>query len=144
MDKQQNSNYVRRTQKDYTLSFKLQVVREVEAGALTLSQAKLKYGVQGDHTISRWLQKYGNLDWETQHPYHMKQTPEQRILELEAKNRLLEKQKEGLERELKFQTDKAIMFDMMIDIAENELNIPIRKKSVPEALKDSKRNKRKR
>lgn len=144
MNKSQKFNYVKRTQKDYSMSFKLQVVQEVEAGELTLTQASLKYGIQGSHTISRWLQKFGNLDWQTQNPERMKQTPEQRILELEAQNRLLEKQKEGLERELKFQTDKAIMFDMMIDIAENELNIPIRKKSVPEALINSKRKNQKR
>lgn len=139
MDNRLNTNYVRRTQKDYSMSFKLQVVLEVESGELSLTQAKLKYGIQGEHTISRWLQKYGTLDWQTPNLIRMQQTPEQRILELEAKNRLLEKQKEGLERELKFQSDKAIMFDMMIDIAENELNIPIRKKSVPEALKNSKK-----
>lgn len=144
MDKSQKFNYVKRTQKDYSMSFKLQVVQEVEAGELTLTQASLKYGIQGAHTISRWLQKFGNLDWQTQNSDRMKQTPEQRILELEAQNRLLEKQKEGLERELKFQTDKAIMFDMMIDIAEKELNIPIRKKSVPEALKNSKKKNQKR
>lgn len=143
MYKSLNTSYVKRTQKDYSMSFKLQVVSEVESGELTLTQAKLKYGVQGEHIIGRWLQKYGNLDWQTSKSDRMKQTPEQRILELEAKNRLLEKQKEGLERELKFQSDKAIMFDMMIDIAENELNIPVRKKSVPEALKNSRKKNQK-
>lgn len=39
--------YVRRTQKDYTLSFKLSVVNEVECGSLTLTQISLKYGIQG-------------------------------------------------------------------------------------------------
>lgn len=144
MDKSQNFNYVKRTKKDYSMSFKLQVALEVESGELSLTAAKLKYGIQGEHTIRRWLQKYGNLDWQTQNQTRMKQPPEQRILELEAKNRLLEKQKESLERELKFQSDKSIMFDMMIDIAENELNIPIRKKSVPEALIASKKKNQKR
>jgi hypothetical protein len=63
----------------------------------------------------------------------MEKSPEQKVLELESKVRLLERQKESLEKQLKFQQDKAIMFDMMIDIAEKELKIPIRKKSVPEA-----------
>ncbi len=57
-----NTNYVGRTQKDHSISFKLQVVLEVESGELSLTQAKLKYGIQGEHTISRWLQKYDNLD----------------------------------------------------------------------------------
>ncbi len=73
----------------------------------------------------------------------MGKTPEQKMMELEAKVRLLQKQKQSLEKQLKFQQDKAIMFDMMIDIAENELNIPIRKKSVPEASNASKKKEQK-
>jgi transposase len=81
-----NPNYVRRSQKDYTLTFKLQVVREVEQGVLSLSQAKLKYGIQGDSTVRKWLQKHGNFDWENQTPSHMSKSPEQKIMELEAKS----------------------------------------------------------
>ncbi len=45
--------YVKRTQEDYPLSFKLEVVREIEQGELTRNQAKTKYGIgiQGDATI---------------------------------------------------------------------------------------------
>lgn len=73
----------------------------------------------------------------------MEKSPEQKLMELEVKIRLLERQNQSLEKQLKFQQDKAIMFDMMIDIAENELNIPIRKKSVPEASKGLRKNKKK-
>lgn len=139
MNKSLNSIYVKRSQKDYSLSFKLEVVREVESGELSASAAKKKYGIQGDGTVLNWIKKYGNLDRELQIKFTMKKSPEQRIIELEAKNRLLEKQKASLEKQLKFQQDKAIMFDIMVDIAEKEFNIPIRKKSVPEALIDLKR-----
>lgn len=139
MDKSLNSIYVKRSQKDYSLSFKLEVVREVESGELSASAAKKKYGIQGDGTVVNWIKKYGNLDRELQIKFTMEKSPEQRIIELEAKNRLLEKQKASLEKQLKFQQDKAIMFDIMVDIAEKEFNIPIRKKSVPEALIDLKR-----
>ena len=76
---------VKRIQRDYSLSFKLQLVEEVEQGYLTKSQAKLKYGIQGDSTVTKWLQKYGNFDWENQVPTIMSKTTEQKILELEAK-----------------------------------------------------------
>ena len=56
------SNYVKRTQKDYPLSFKFEVVRELEQGELTRSQAVLKYGIQAKSTLREWLRKYGNLD----------------------------------------------------------------------------------
>ena len=91
-----------------------------------------------------WLRKYGTFDRELQVRFTMEKTPEGKLLELEDKVRLLEKQKQSLEQQLKFQQDKAIMFDMMIDIAENELNIPIRKKPVSEPSNDSKKKDQKR
>lgn len=139
MDKELNSSYVKRSQKDYSMSFKLQVVREVENGELSATAATKKYGIQGNHTVVNWIRKYGTFDRELQVKFTMEKTPEQKLLELEAKVRLLEKQKQSLEQQLKFQQDKAIMFDMMIDIAEKELNIPIRKKSLPEASNVSKK-----
>lgn len=126
-----DSNYVKRTQSDYTMSFKLNVVQEVELGQLTVTQAKNKYGIQGRSTVLTWLRKYGNFDWENQSPSEMSKSPSQKILELEAKVKLLEKQKNPLEDQLKYSDDKAVIFDMMINIAEKEYNIPIRKNSLP-------------
>ena len=124
-------SYVRRTQRDYTLSFKLSVVSEVESGVLSLSQATLKYGIQGHHTVKTWLRKYGKFDWENQSPHHMPKSQEQRILELEAKVKLLEKQKAQLERQHHIADSKAVIFDMMIELAEKEYQIDIRKNLPP-------------
>lgn len=128
------TNYVKRSQKDYTLSFKLQVVREVESGQLSTTSAQRQYGIQARSTIVAWLRKYGNFDWENQTPSNMPKTPEQRVLELEAKVKLLEKQKSLLERQNYIADQKAIIFDMMIDIAEKEYKIDIRKNLPPEQL----------
>ncbi len=125
------NDYVKRTQRDYTMSFKLKVVSEIEFGELTKSQAKSKYGIQGDSTIGNWLKKYGNFDWENQSYQSMFKTPEQRILELEEKIKLLEKQKARAEHLAERADKKAILFDMMIDLAEKEFNIAIRKNSKP-------------
>lgn len=122
----------KRTQKDYSLSFKLQLVREIEQGELTKAQAKLKYGIQGDSTVSKWLQKYGNFDWEHQTNKTMSKTPEQRILELEAKVKLLEKQKARAEHLAERADKKVIIFDMLVDMAEKEYDIQIRKNYKPE------------
>jgi transposase len=139
----ENTNYVKRTQKDYTLSFKLQLVKEVESGQLGLGEAQRKYGIQGDSTIKKWLRKYGNFDWENQTPSSMSKTPEQKIMELEAKVRLLEKQKAQLEHQNHIADSKAIIFDMMIDLAEKEYNIDIRKNSLPEQSNPSAKKNRK-
>lgn len=124
--------YVKRTQKDYPLSFKLQVVGEVERGELTIGGSARKYGIQNPSTVTNWLRKFGTFDWQTQTPSVMKRTPEQTIFELQQKVKLLEKQKHLLEHELEFQSQKAIFFDMMIDLAEQDMNIKIRKKCFPE------------
>lgn len=69
--------------------------------------------------------------------------PEQRLLELEAKVKLLEKQKAHLELQNHISDQKAIIFDMMIDIAEQEYKIDIRKNSSPEPLISTKRKQQK-
>lgn len=61
--KEQNSAVKKRTQKDYTLSFKFSVVSQVEKGDFTYKQAQKQYGIQGKSTVLVWLRKYGNLDW---------------------------------------------------------------------------------
>lgn len=125
------TNYVKRTQKDYPMSFKLEVVREIEQGELTRSQALSKYGIQAKSTIRDWLKKYGTFDWENQSYKPMPKSPQQRIIELEEKIKLLEKQKARAEHIAERSDKKAILFDMMIDLAEKEFNIPIRKNSKP-------------
>lgn len=131
------SNYVKRTQKDYTLSLKIQIVKEIESGELSVTQSRKKYGIQSHATVLGWLRKYGNFDWENQTPSNMPKTPEQRIMELEAKVKLLEKQKAQLENQNHISDSKAIIFDMMIDLAEKEYNIDIRKNLPPGQSKPS-------
>ena len=130
MEKKDNE-YVKRTQKDYSYAFKLQVVSEIESGVLGKKEAQHKYGIQGDGTIGTWLKKHGNLDLAYQTKRSKMKSPERKILELEHQIKLLEKKNNSLEKELDDTSKKAIFFDMMIDIAERDLNISIRKKSLP-------------
>lgn len=132
MRKTGRTNYTKRSQRDYPMSFKLQVVQEIERGRLSVTGAQKMYGIQGNTTVINWLRKHGNFDWENQTPSHMPKTPEQKILELEAKVKLLEKQKAFLEQQASQADKKAIIFDMMIDLAEKEYKIDIRKNSLPE------------
>lgn len=134
--------HVKRTQRDYSLSMKLQIVGEIERGVASVTGVKRQYGIQSRSTVVRWLRKYGNFDWENQTPSNMEKTSDQRIMELEAKVKLLEKQKKLLEKQANHSDKKAIIFDMMIDIAEKEYNIPIRKNSLPEQSKSLKKNKK--
>ena len=132
MENTQENCYVKRTQKDYSMSLKLQIVQEIETGNLSISLATKKYGIQCRKTVVEWLKKFGNFDWDNQTPLNMPKSPEQKIMELEAQVKLLEKQKALLEREAYLADKKAIIFDMMIDIAEQEYKIDIRKNLPPE------------
>ncbi len=143
MRENQEIKYVKRTQRDYSYAFKLSVVAEVERGELGIKAAARKYGIQSHSTVTNWLRKYGNFDWENKSTLKMPQSKDQKLFELEQKVRLLEKQKKELEKQVETADKKAIFFDMMIDIAEEELKIPIRKKSLPEQLIASKWNKKK-
>jgi transposase-like protein len=126
------TTYVKRTQKDYPLSLKLQIVQSIEQGKFSTTQAQRQYGIQARSTIVTWLRKYGNFDWENQTSSNMPKTPKQKLLELEQEVRLLKKQKAFLEKQVEQSDKKVIFFDMMIDLAEKEYNIPIRKNSKPE------------
>ena len=135
--------YTKRTQRDYTLTFKLNVVKEIETGESSTVEVCLKYGIQSRSTISTWLRKYGTFDWENQTSSTMSKSPEQRILELEAQVKLLEKQKTQLERQNYIADSKAIIFDMMIDIAEKEYKIDVRKNLKPaQSIVFDKKNKK--
>jgi transposase-like protein len=132
------NEHIKRSQKDYSLAFKLQVVGEIERGELSITGSLRKYGIQSHGTPLNWLRKYGKFDWLNQSPNHMPKSPEQRILELEQQVKLLEKQKNLLEKQIETADKKAIIFDMMIDIAEKEYKIPIRKNSLPEQSDNTK------
>ena len=117
-----NREKSKRSQRGYTLGFKLQVVAEVEQGDLTDKQAQKKYGIQGRSTVLVWLRKHGRLTWDF-NPNAMSQTPNQRIKELEAL--LAATQKQLKEAEL-----KARLLDTILDVAEGQMGIQIRKKPV--------------
>jgi transposase-like protein len=114
----------KRSQKDYSLAFKLQVVSEIERGELNYDQADRKYGIKGISTISNWVKKYSILDWKELPVMTNKKTPQQRIKELET---LLLMEKE-----------KVHVLNVAIDIADELLKTDIRKKYMP---KQSKREK---
>ena len=69
----------KRTQRDYTMGFKLAVVEQVERGEMTYKQAQRECGIQGRSTVLVWLRKHGSLDWSSlglQVMKSAKETPE--------------------------------------------------------------------
>lgn len=114
MDSEQRVEKLKRTQKDYSLAFKLQVVNEVEKGLLTYKQSQKKYGIQGRSTVLKWLRKYGQLNWAQGMYVNKQKTPYSEIQELKAKIRELENEKKVL--------------NVAIDVADEIYSTDIRKK----------------
>lgn len=117
------NTHIRRTQRDYSLAFKLSVVDQVEKGEMTYKQAQDRYGIQGCSTVLVWLRKHGKLDSRQGTPSdHGAQqmseplplTAEQRIKQLEAQ--LLDTQR------------KAEFFEAVIDVLERDCGVSIVKK----------------
>lgn len=113
MKEQEVKGYQKKTQKDYSLAFKLEIVDAVEKGELTYKQAQLRHGIQGRSTVLIWLRKHGRLDWKESETMK-KDTPNKKIRELEKKLKRLEQEKEVLNR--------------AIDIADSQFKTDIRKK----------------
>src|SRR5688572_15069637 len=109
-----NKDHSKRTQRDYSLAFKLQVVDEIEKGLLTYKQSQKKYGIQGRSTVLVWLRKHGTLDWISKVPMKKKAPPKSYISELEKKIKRLEEEK--------------LILNRAIDIADELLQTDIRKK----------------
>lgn len=112
------TKYVKRTQKDYSMSFKLTVIQEYGTTKISLEALKHKYGIQGDSTIRHWIEKYGNFDIKNKCYSHMEKSKDKELFELQQKIKFLEHKNARLEKELELKDMKAEFFDMMTDIAE--------------------------
>lgn len=126
--KKAEKQVIRRSQRDYSLAFKLQVVQQVEKGELTYKRAQRHYGIQGRSTVLVWLRKHGTLDWTLPKQYMVENdkepTPEQRIKQLESA--------------LKDEQDRNLIYKTMFDILQKEHGIALPKKSLPKQSKGSK------
>lgn len=109
----------KRTQRDYTMAFKLAVVAQVERGEMTYRQAQSAYGIQGRSTVLKWLRKHGSLDWNNPSRYRMsnskiEETPAQKI--------------KRLEKELSDERLKNEVLSRMVEIADEQYGAGLRKK----------------
>ncbi|WP_139411641.1 IS3 family transposase [Aeromonas veronii] len=121
---------VKRTQRDYSLTFKLALVEQIEKGELTYKQAQVRYGIQGRSTVLEWLRKHGRQDWSQgasvragrsiTMPDPDNQTPEQRIKELE--------------QQLALMSQKAQFFEAVVDVLKNDYGVSIGKKATRQVL----------
>lgn len=112
----------KRTQRDYTMAFKLAVVAQVEKGELTYRQAQEQYGIQGSSTVLKWLRRHGRQGWgaaasSAAMPIDKKATP-----------LTPEQQIKALQVQLKQAQEKAQLFEAMLDVLKKDYGVRVVKK----------------
>ena len=112
----------KRTQRDYTLGFKLQVVACVEKGDMTYKQAQTTYGIQGRSTVLLWLRKHGKMDWSQPVRLTMPNTPKAKETPAQVIKRL--------EHELDDERLRNLLLNEVIDIIDAEQGAGLRKKLI--------------
>lgn len=112
----------KRTQRDYTMGFKLQVVAAVEKGDMTYKQAQKIYGIQGRSTVLTWLRKHGKMDWFQPTRLTMPKTPTAKESPTQTIKRL--------ERELEDERLRNLLLNEALDILDAEHGAGLRKKYI--------------
>jgi len=115
-------NKPKKLQPFYSDSFKLGVAMRVADGQITKEQAQVIYNIGGNSSVLEWMRKFGYCSdpdtQETMAESHEKLDPKQ-----------LKKKVLKLEKQLQKERIRSEFYQTMIDVAERELGISIRKKS---------------
>jgi transposase len=101
---------------------KFEVVQEYLSGGFTQQELMDRYNIRGKQCINNWIRKFGGCKQTSIRPMKKdsKQTNKDNLLELKIKK---------LEEDLKREQFRTKALSTMIDIAERELKVDIRKKS---------------
>lgn len=111
---------IQKETKRYSISFKQKVIKEIEEGKITKSEARKVYGIGGSGTVEKWIRKIGKL--------HLLN----KVVRIELKDEVsrikqLEKEKKDLESALAQAHLKLIVYESIISVSEEELGIDLKK-----------------
>jgi transposase-like protein len=115
----------KRTQRDYTLAFKLAVVEQVEKGEMTYRQAQEHYGIQGRSTVLVWLRKHGHADWGGDRARRVRRSC---LMKKPTLPLSPEQQIKALEVQLRAAQEKAALFEAVVNVLKNDYGVRIVKK----------------
>ena len=111
----------------FTDEFRFQVVQEYLNTGISQKQLQKKYSIGGNNCINNWMRKFGTsevtveqINLQQAMSKEEEKTPRERKLEAKVKE---------LERALEQERLRTLALDTMINIAERDLKISIRKKS---------------
>lgn len=105
--------------KRYSMAFKQHVVSEYEAGA-SASALKRRYGITGNGTVERWVREYGRegIRHKVMRIQHADEQEQVKALEVRVKE---------LESALAQVTLDKLMYEAMVDVAEQKYGLALKK-----------------
>jgi len=108
--------------RNYTTEFKQDLVRQIGLGAISEREAILKYNLAGVAQIKNWIKKYSSQIIYVSKNIDMNESEKASLTEAEQSNK-------GLEMALAEANLRIIGLEAMIDVAEKQFKIEIRKKA---------------
>ena len=120
----------------YSDEFKWKVVQEVLSGKITQAEAKRKYNIKSNSAILYWTRQLSGIhDYRNSRAIYL---PEH---DMTVKNKGSEKDKEiqELKEALEREQNRSLVYEMMIEVAEEEYGLSIRKKSGAKQLEELKK-----
>lgn len=127
---------VKRTQRDYSLVFKLAVVDQVEKGELSYKAAQERYGIQGRSTVLVWLRKHGRVSGRDGSASGAMTTKAPRV-PLPPSVLSPDQRIKALEVQLKASQEKARLFEAVIDVLQRDYGVRVVKKPLGKSSKNS-------
>ena len=130
----QNSKHGHTVPRIYSEDFKKKIIAEYLETNQTKREILDKYGIRSNSPIQKWMRKYGIIDpyakkdyLGVMNPHRMKKSKPE-LSELELQIKALQQKNKLLEKQLSDEKIRSEMFVRVIEIAETELKLPIRKK----------------
>lgn len=117
----------------YSEELKKEAVFKVLSGELRKSEALQKYGIVTSASLDKWLERYGHgiLSEHKELLAEMGTRKKKEAVKVEMPEaEALRQQVDKLKQDLRAAEMRAEAYSLMIDIAERELKVAIRKKSI--------------
>lgn len=115
--------------RNYSVAFKMKVVEEVENGLISVEAARKLYRIPGCGTIAEWVKKYGINERIGRTVNIMTKDEELEIIRLR-------KEVKRLERALDDSQLRALAWESLVEVADEEYNLNLKKNFGPKVLEE--------
>ena len=118
----------------YNETFRRKVVKSVLEGRCTKEEARRLYGIKSKSAVLYWIREFNGIkNYRQPSEFEVSKTKQKEITEKEQKKRI-----EELEADLRKEKQRSELWKKIVEIAEEDLGVEIRKKFGAKQLLDIK------